>query len=184
MAGYDLRLDIPVRAFINANLMLRVEKGGCLFDAKKDYFAQDWCKDAKLSPYDYTIDDPALAISLLYCTIVVPRELLDLPQNHSIYHDFDDCGVTQFFTVSKPRSIDSFVLIRSLRHSVAHALFAIEQSNDLVRYDFWTEREPILQARTTAHDLRRFTEIVGRRLTHEVLQKKTPGAGGANQLPM
>ena len=105
MARYDLRLDIPVRAIINANLVSYAERGGTLFEAKKQFFQHDWkeAKEQNLDPYNYTLDDHSLAISLLYCTIVVPRELLDLPANHKIYREFDAKDITTLFDVQAPR---------------------------------------------------------------------------------
>jgi len=172
VASYDLRIDIPVRAFINASLLLLVEQGGTLFDAKKEFFSREGIREMRLDPYNHTVDDPSLAISLLYCTIVVPRELLDLPCNHTIYRDLDAKTVTTHFDVARPTPIDSFTLIRSLRHSVAHALFSIRQEKGVVEYDFWTEREPIFQARTTAFELRTFINTVGICLTNALLPRK------------
>ena len=172
MEGYDLRLDVPARAFINAQLLSLLERGGTFWDAKKQLFSQDVYAQSGLSVYDYKLFDHSLAISLLFCTIVVPREFLDLPPNHRVYRDFDAERVSHFFTITQPTQVTSYLFLRCLRNSVAHALFSVSQSAGEAHYQFWTEREPILKATIGHGDLIRFVESVGKRLTNAVLEQK------------
>lgn len=87
MPDYDLRLDVPFRAFVNAKLIWLVQQGGTLWEAKRHLLPQVGLSDEQI--YGYHLYDPAMALSLLYCMIVVPRELLSLPENHQLYRDFD-----------------------------------------------------------------------------------------------
>lgn len=50
----------------------------------------------------YMIHDNALAVSLLYCTLVVPREILALPKGHQILRDFDKENVVAAFEIVAP----------------------------------------------------------------------------------
>jgi hypothetical protein len=102
----------------------------------------------------------------------VPREHLDLPCNHEFYRFFEDKGILTLFNITQPQSIDTYKLIQCIRNSVAHALFSIEQTNGVIYYDFWTERDPIFKARTTHHNLKEFIEIVGVKLINAVLSQK------------
>jgi hypothetical protein len=171
MEGLDLRLEISACAYLNAQLLSLVEQGGTLWDAKKFLFSQEpyahSFSDADV--YNYKPHDHSLAISLLYCSIVVPREILNLPADHPIYHDFDALQVTKSFVVIEP-SMDSFRFIRCLRNSVAHALFRITDQNGSTWYEFWTEQSPYLKRASIDHrGLLDFIKAVGVPLVNAVL---------------
>jgi len=172
MNGYDLRLDVPARALINAHLMMLLEQGGTFWDAKKHLFTEGAYAGRGLDVYGYRFCDHSLGIALLFCTIVVPRELLDLPQNHPIYQEFDAKRVPDIFTLLRPPKIDSYGFLRCLRNSVAHALFSITQSEGEARYEFWTERDPIFRATVGHGQLIEFINAVGLPLTNAVLEGK------------
>ncbi|MCY2925079.1 MAG: hypothetical protein NT031_06500 [Planctomycetota bacterium] len=173
MGQYDLRLDIPVRAIMNDNLRHRIEHGASFLEAKKDYFGEPWAKQAGIDPYAYTTDDQVRAVSLLYCLIVVPRELLKLAPNHELYRRLDALNVDRHFNVKRPVPIDSYRLITSLRHAVAHGLFSIQQSNQETQYTFWTERNPLFEAEITNSRLTEFLNEVGIPLADAVVRIKT-----------
>jgi hypothetical protein len=172
MEDYDLRLDVPARAYINSQLLSLVEKGGTMFEAKRNLFARPPYNNGQLDPYDYETHDHSLLISLLFCTVVVPREFLDLPANHEIYRVFDSTKVIRAFEVQKPNPVDAYTFLRALRDSVAHALFSIKQVNGSLKYSFWTEREPILNASVTHDGLLLFLSTVGQHLSNAVLDYK------------
>ena len=138
MTNYDLRLDLPARAFINAQLASLMEKGGTAWDAKKHLFSSPHYASSGLDPYTYTLWDHSVAIGLLYSCVVVPREFLDLSQNDAAYQDFDSARICDLFENLEPSAIDSYKLLRCLRNSVAHALFSVEEQNSEWRYEFWT----------------------------------------------
>lgn len=172
MEEYDLKLDVPARAYINAQLLLLLEKGGTLFEAKKELFSKESYVEVELNSYDYQINDHSLAISLLYCIIVVPREILDLPENHMIFKYFDEKQVTNFFTINEPKQINSKLLIERLRNSVAHALFSITNVTGIGLYKFWNDQKPF-NATINHDELLKFLSIIGQRLTNAVLEGKT-----------
>lgn len=171
MSSNDLRWEIPPRSYMNAQLLSLVEGGATLADAKKVLFSQpqyaasfDDMDIAKYRPHDHS-----LIASLLYCTIVVPREILNLPQNHDVYRRFDTANIASRFTSLRP-AMDSYTLIRCLRNSVAHALFSVTQEHGEFIYRFWTERNPKLDEATINHrELLAFIETVGSPLVNAVV---------------
>lgn len=174
MPVYDLRLDVPGRAFINAQLLSLMEKSGCsLWEAKKALFSREPYSSLSEDAWsNYKPHDHSLAMSLLYCLVVVPREFLALPENHQIYREFDALAVTKCFSVIEP-AMDSYWFLQCLRNSVAHALFRITESNREVCYEFYTERKPLLKRAVIGHsDLMKFLSIVGQRLANDVLGQK------------
>lgn len=179
MAAYDLRLDVPARFYINAQLLSLLEQGGTLWDAKKHLFAQEpYARTLTADDvYHYRPHDHSLAIAGLFCTIVVPREFLELPANHSIFRELDTERVTDLFNAVQPPAIDAYRFLGYLRNSVAHALFSITELDGASRYEFWTDREPVFRASITHHDLIKFISIVGVRLTNAALTLKSSDEG-------
>ena len=64
----DLKKEIPQRAFINALILQSAEHTGDFRQAM-----QEITKKNGLS--DYVYENPAYIVSLLYCLIVVPKEI-------------------------------------------------------------------------------------------------------------
>ena len=76
------------------------------------------------------------------------------------------------FSVIEP-AMDSYLFLRCLRNSVAHALFSITESNREVCYEFHTEQKPLLKRAVIGHsELIRFLSIVGQRFSNQVLGQK------------
>jgi len=118
-----------------------------------------------------------MALSLLYCMIVVPRELLNLPENHQLYRDFDAQNISGYFSAIEP-PMGSYLLIRCLRNSLAHALFSISEEHGQACYEFHTDQKPILKRAVIGHGaLIGLINAVGKPLANAVLAQK--GASGA-----
>lgn len=124
----------------------------------------------------YKIHDNALAVSLLYCTLVVPREILALPKGHQILRDFDKENVVAAFEIVAPTQPTSRQLLLFLRDAVAHACFSIRENDGPAVYEFWTEAEPAFRARIGHDALLRFLSSVGQRITN-ALQARKQAAG-------
>lgn len=171
---YDLRLDVPGRAYINAQLLSLLEHGGTLQDAKNRLFSSE--------PYSRTFTEAAiraykpydhsLAIALLFCIVVVPREFLDLPADHQVYKDFETQKLLELFSISEPHAINPYTFVRCLRNSVAHALFSITEPQGVVRYEFWTDRPPVFRATISHQNLITFMNSAGKWLTNVALSRK------------
>ncbi len=172
---------MPALAFINAQLLSLAEKGGTVFDAKKHLFSTQYYATSGLDPYSYRMWNHSLALSLLYRCLIVPREFLDLPQNHDVYREFDKENIRDLFTEAqlteklKAKEIDSYWLLRRLRDSVAHGLFSVTESNGEWYYEFWADREPVFRARIGHKNLMDFITKVALPLVNAVLSKKPPG---------
>ncbi len=171
MSDYNLRLDIPARAFINAKLISLVQDGASLSNAKQHLLPEIGLPKEEI--YGYRLDDPAMVISLLYCMIVVPRELLSLPENHQIYREFDEKRIAAHSPAIDP-PVDSYNLIWCLRNSLAHALFSISVKHGQASYEFHTERKPILKSAEIGHAaLLNLINVVGKSFTNTLLARKS-----------
>jgi hypothetical protein len=171
---YDLRLDVPARAYINAQLISLLDQGGSAYDAKKQLFSAKSYAGSIPSEqvYEWKLYDHSLAISLLYCTIVVPRELLAVPADHPMYREFDAHKVPAAFRIAEPAQIDSYQLVRSLREAVALAQFSIREQDGEAHWEFWTEREPRFRASIGHNALLGFISVVGQRFTNALTARK------------
>ena len=178
MAPYDLRLDLPARAFINAQLLSLLERGGTLDEAKQELFSSE-PYTGQFSPNDisrYHPHDHSLIISVLYCSVVVPREYLRLSADHEVYQDCEAANVLGLFTNTEPADLSAYQFIRSLRHSVAHALFSIGDDESGLLYQFWTERSPLFRTAIRHQPLLQFVSFVGQRFSNAVLAVKSGGS--------
>ncbi|WP_437228860.1 hypothetical protein SH661x_001118 [Planctomicrobium sp. SH661] len=173
MLKYDARLDVPARAIINGELLSLLETGGTFFEAKKALFTSErYSEQLSQHVYSYRMTDQSFALSLLYCSIVVPREFLDLPADHQLFKELDAVAATESFVCSP--KMESYTFLRCLRNSVAHALYSIEERNSEPYYTFWTERTPKLDSAVIGQrKLLEFVANVGRRLANAVLAEKS-----------
>jgi hypothetical protein len=174
MRAYDLRLDLPALAYIDAQLLSLLEQGGTFWDAKRHLFTSAQYRNQFTSEhiYTYKLHSHVLAVSLLYCCIVVPREILDLPVDHQLFRELDAERVCDLFKVESPTNLSAYQLIRLLRNAVAHALFSVEEKSGKVRFTFWTDRPPIFRAHADQEAIFRFLSIAGVKLTNAVLSRK------------
>ncbi|HIJ64937.1 MAG TPA: hypothetical protein HPP77_03220 [Candidatus Hydrogenedentes bacterium] len=168
--SYDLRLDIPARAMINAEILQSAESSGSLY-AHKTIVQQKL--DLLIDPREYHTLDQAHVASLLYCLFVVPREILDLQAKDDLFVRLDRLEPLQYFRIIQPRAgfegSPSFWLLRALRNSVAHALYEIDAQNN---WRFWTDREPRWEAKASKDDLTRFLSVFGREFANCCLARK------------
>jgi hypothetical protein len=169
---YDLRLDLPARAYINAQLLALVDRGATFLEAKKHLFSTNpLYRDHDFDVYGWPLNDTSQLLSLLYCTVVVPREILDLPANHVLYRELEATDLLKFFDIVKPVSCDAFSLIRGLRNATAHALFEITADKGEVFYRFWNDRSDF-EVRIPEPALRAAVQLIGSRLSSAVLGRK------------
>lgn len=177
MSSYDLRLDIPARAKINFEILTLIEDHELsLQEAKKQLFlrTEPYCKTFTEADVNrYRCRDHSLAISMLFCMIVIPKELLLLPRDHKIYKDLDNENIMMGFRITQPaEKIGSSEFIRLLRNSVSHANFSVRDGVEDAEFEFWTEREPIFRATISYLGLMDFLGHVGSRLANAALERK------------
>jgi hypothetical protein len=132
----DLRTEIPRRAFINAQIMQLVvntsEFRNCVLQVFTNY-------DLPEMALDYEFKGPSYVASLLYCLIVVPKEIWSLHENDEVYKLLKRERPLELFQVSlKDQAFDknpTYQLIRRLRNSVAHADYEVTSNMGFVFYD-------------------------------------------------
>jgi hypothetical protein len=113
----------------------------------------------------------AYLVSLLYCLIVVPRELwLKDTENPSIAN-LDSSSVLGLFSITiRPIKFDAspvLALLRHLRNALAHARFSIDKSGNFIFWDQENERSPRnFQAAISTQDLEAFLSSVGATLAN------------------
>jgi hypothetical protein len=172
---YDLRLDLPARAYVNAQILALVERGATLLEAKKHLFLTNpLYRDHDFDVYGWTLQDTSQVLGLLYCTVVVPREILNLPANHTLYRELESTELLTFFDIRTPTPCDAFALVQGLRHSAAHALFEIAVEKAEVFCRFWNDRQDF-DVRVSEPALRKAVEFIGARLSSAVLQREAGG---------
>jgi|tagenome__1003787_1003787.scaffolds.fasta_scaffold20852411_3 hypothetical protein len=116
MVTQDFRDEIPRRAFIDAQILQLAAASGELRGSI----------DAISVPYGldrYLPLGPAYAAGLLYCLIVVPRELWWSPELLSRLEAQNPLALFSIKVASASTDVER--LIRHLRNSVAHADFSI-----------------------------------------------------------
>src|SRR4030043_339490 len=90
---YDLRLEIPARAFLNAQIIQEVRDKSEFKQAIKTVITTGHYKNQGLTEYEF--QNPAYVVSLLYCLIVVPNELWGVKQKSDIYNEIENADAIQ-----------------------------------------------------------------------------------------
>ena len=132
----DHRQEIPSWAFINAQIAQQAVHSGDLARSVRSVETH-----YGLSAGSLRFINPAYLVSLLYCLVVVPKEVWLLSENHSVYDKIDKEWLVALFTIEL--SDDGFArhpvyyLIHRLRNAVAHANFSIEDDG---RFAFWDRK--------------------------------------------
>jgi hypothetical protein len=147
----DFRDEIPHRAFIDARIIQHALASGHLSTST----------NVVSSFYDisgYKLLGPAHAVGLLYCLIVVPRELWWSPE---LLTRLEALNPLSFFSFSAaPKSVDE--LFRHLRNALAHADFSISSVGTFTFRARSDRNEPPRFIATIAlPQLEKFLSIVG-----------------------
>lgn len=163
----DLADEIPHRAYINAQIILRALGDGALERATRDVCRQ---YEGLLS---YDLNNPAFHASLLYCLIVFPKEFYD---SVDLTHATEDLNrsaerILQLFKIEKwidkPETNNIYNpnkqgLITKIRNAVAHGRICVDRSFTYTFWDQGNERsKPTFQCKITTENLGQFLTIVG-----------------------
>ncbi len=158
----DFRSQIPQSAFINAQV---------IHDAMVDYDLErsltQWSEHYKIPKWN--LINPAHVASLLYCLIVVPKELWDPPSNDDVFVQIGKYRPLDLFTVRRwtqpanENCIRDF--LRHLRNAISHVRFTVDGKHN---FEFWDERQRVENYRVsiTRDKLARFLSIVGHQLAN------------------
>lgn len=139
----DYPNNIPAYAYLNMLVIqhaIRSEQ----FRAIQTAALRECCPDQDLS--SYRVINPAYAISVIYCLIVVPKERWDLSANHAVYRDLEKLDPLQYWDVRLKRpAFDThpvYYLVHHLRNSVAHANFTCRVNEGFVFFDRKNKTSP------------------------------------------
>jgi hypothetical protein len=162
----DHRKDIPSWAFINAQIAQEAVHSGDLGRSVRSVE-----ENYGLPPESFKFINPAYMVSLLYCLIVVPKEIWPLSENHSTYGEIDKDWLLGLFKVElsddRLARYPVYYLIHHLRNAVAHANFAIEDNGN---FTFWDQKHkssaPYFRASMSVDNLQVFLSKIGAHLAN------------------
>lgn len=149
--------QIPKRAFVNAEIIREAEKS-------KDWKLANRVIKGKYGIDNYTLLDSAYIVSLMYCLLVVPKELWERKNGkHSIFNELDKMNLVSLFEINYYNENNlhkSHVLLRKLRNSISYANYSID---DNLNFIFWDKRDNKLnfEVNITRDNLMKFISEVG-----------------------
>ncbi len=157
--------EIPQRAFINAQIVQEAQKSGNWSDAVKSI-----CKRYELK--DYQFMNQAYVTSLLYCLLVVPKEVwIGKDRAHSVLKKINETQLREKFhiQIKKDPTFDvdfKYNLLHKLRNSVAHVNYKIDEN---MIFTFWNESRgnETFRCSITAENLMLFLSEVGSILANQ-----------------
>lgn len=130
---HDFRNEIPQRAFINAQVIQDAITSGDL-----ERVLAKWATHYGMP--NYTLLNPAHVASLLYCLIVVPKEIWNPPSNDNVFKQMERTGAMALFTIKqwKPPANENHLrdFLRHLRNAISHAKFSVDENQG---FEFWDE---------------------------------------------
>jgi hypothetical protein len=154
---------------LNAQILGAADAEGAL----RQFKMQVLC-DLNVLAEEYVFLDQAHVASLLYCLLVVPKELLKLETKDQVFSTLDDLDILRHFSITEqPAGMSespSYWLVRLLRNSVAHVLYRVDAANN---WEFWTEQGHIWRATASRDSLLSFLTEAGRILANRALALKS-----------
>jgi hypothetical protein len=161
----NLADEIPQRAFINAQIIQLLHDSATFQGAVSEV-------SGRYGIREYQFMNPAYVVSLLYCLLVVPRQLFI--EGNELFWDSQLSAslLSSYFKLNKaePNILQrSSAFLRKLRNAVAHARFEIDEDlmfvfrdgvfrNGALMVDFETE--------ASATNLGRFLSDIGSKLAN------------------
>ena len=173
----DLKTEVPIWAFINAQIIQQANLNGDLDNAIKHVEKMNG-----FAPNSLSTMNAAYIVSLLYCLILIPQQLwLSKNENDPIFDEIGDpTCFSQISIIDKIHDKDfdqypGFYFIKHLRNALAHVRFSLYCPLDFLFWDQWNEKSPRnFEAKMTQSNLIYFINLVGPKLaniTHNGLRK-------------
>lgn len=161
--------EIPQRAFINAQIIQEGLTSGDLNVAIKSI-----CSRYGLSQYQFM--NQAYIVSLLYCLLVVPKEIwIHKNKIHPVFQKIDEIKLREVFHIEFCNDLEfekyfTYKLLHKLRNSVAHANYHVD---NVMGFTFWDEcnGKKNFKCTISASNLMQFLSEFGSYLAN--LRKKT-----------
>jgi len=130
-------MQVPTMCWVNVAIIDRLR----YTDAFKKC-CRDVSRNAGFVPPTPETEWPFMNLSwgayMMYCLLVVPKELYELPNNDSFFKGLLDQQAMRSFTVNKERfkfEIDPSYHLSCLRNAVSHVHFRIDQQGKLTFWD-------------------------------------------------
>ena len=133
----DRRIQIPTQCWVNVAIIDRLQQTS-LF--KK--YCVDVPREAGFQGLGPESEWPFMNLSwgayMMYCLLVVPKELYNLPKEDPFYTGLQKREVMQYFTISKER--ETFARnpryhLRSFRNAISHVNYEIDANSELTFWD-------------------------------------------------
>ncbi len=162
----DRRTEIPTWAFINAQIIQDADRSGALAPSIKRI------EDAYHVPRgSLRIINSAYAVSLLYCLVVVPKELWlrnELPSNRTALNPALFLRLVSITLPSRQFDRDPVLgVLRHLRNALSHVRFEIGDNGDFTFWDQSSDNSArTFSATITRPNLEEFLSIVGAALAN------------------
>jgi hypothetical protein len=169
----DYRNEIPVRAFVNALIIDEILDDPAFASAISRSMAKVGVPEA-----EYQFKNPAYLAGLLYCLVVVPKEVWIGSENHPLFLQKLAQDVYRLFNVElcpSDRVGSVHYLLTSLRNSLSHANFAVNEAQGFVFWDHYRRQPPHWRASIDNGALMSFISAFGHladRLRREFVPRK------------
>lgn len=134
----DLADEIPQRAFINAEIFQLALKTGALDSATSQI-------SKKYSIPEYSVENPAYIVSLLYCLVVFPKELWKYEINDELTNSINSFGdeIINLFQIQtwNNRPINCTLygercsFLNKIRNSISHANIYVDAYMNFTFFD-------------------------------------------------
>lgn len=156
----DFRAQIPAAAWLNAHIVLRAENlpefQACI---------KSVIDEAGGGIANHRVTDQSFIVSLLYCLLVVPKELW-LSEDGVHHLELESKGLLQYFEVvrltARPDETETACLLRRMRNAVAHVHYTVDADTN---WRFWDqsrgESEPGFIVRTDKTRIGDFLSAIG-----------------------
>ena len=146
----DNRLQIPAMAFMEKQIIQEAEKAGVL----------------NIPQGVSSIRNISQMVGLLYCLIVVPRELWLQKETHPLFLEIDKIWLLGLVKIEIKdemfESNPSYNLLKHLRNAISHARFSIYKDEEFIFWDQKNESSPHCFCATfTVTNLEEFLSKVG-----------------------
>jgi HEPN pEK499 p136 len=165
MTTTDFRPDIPLRAFINTIVIDRAVETDAFAKCVREVLL-DFGYAAEM---EYQFKNPAYIAGLLYCLIVVSKEIWLTSKDDQVYKKLEELRLVDLFEIKlHDASFDkhpSYELIRHLRNAVAHARFSIDGTQAFKFWDHPNGKPRVWEAWISNPNLMRFLS----RIAHLVM---------------
>ena len=171
----DYRQEIPAAAYISKLIIQEADKAGALDDATRSVE-----KLFGMPENSYSIRNISQVVGLLYCLIVVPKELWLRDGKNNITDNIDKDWLFGIVSITKKsNNFDNnpcLLFLKHLRNAVSHVRFEINEAGDFTFWDKKYDSSPeIFRAHLSVSNLELFLSHIGADLAKYGLDQRKYG---------